>query len=147
MEILGCLYFAICFSIVGIGFFFFVGLNLWGISHRHSMWRFSKWGIINLLWIILFAPCAIVSSMVAVVFWSGVFWGGLTMENYLAPKNNMAHWKFEFPEDTERKLEIAGKILTLRRAIRFHSRRPCKVETLKRDLERLERRLRFLDSA
>ena len=70
------------------------------------------------------------------------------MGNYLAPKNNTTQWKFELPEDAERKLEISGKILALKEAIKFYPGMSCRsVETLKRDLERLERRLRFLQSA
>lgn len=65
------------------------------------------------------------------------------MRNCVDLKNNMAQWRFELPEETERKLEMAGKILALKRAIKLGmSRREA--EASKRDLERLERRLRFL---
>jgi len=70
---LSSLYFAICFSIVGLVSWLLVGINLWGALRRYSMWRFSKWGIVNYLWLFVFIPCAISSSIVAVIFWDGVF--------------------------------------------------------------------------
>ena len=76
MEIsifLGCLYFAVCFSIVAIMCWFLAGLNVWGILRSHSMWRFSKRGVVNWLWLSLFVPCGVAASFVAVVFWHGVF--------------------------------------------------------------------------
>ena len=67
--------------------------------------------------------------------------------NELAPKKGSG-FRFELPEDSERKLELAGRILRLRSVINFHPKESCRsVETLKEDLERLERRLRHLQSA
>lgn len=71
--VLSSLYFAICFSIVGLVSSLLVGINFWRALRRYSMWRFSKWGVVNYLWLILLVPCAITSSIVAVIFWDGVF--------------------------------------------------------------------------
>ena len=73
MESTKMLYFAVCFSIVATTFLFLTGLNLWGITHAHSVWCFSKRRIVNFLWVALFLPGGIASGFVAVVFWIGVF--------------------------------------------------------------------------
>jgi len=70
------------------------------------------------------------------------------MGNELGPRNSGPGGPFALAGDTKRRLEIAGKVLALKRAIKSHSARSGRsVEMLKRDLEKLERRLRFLDSA
>ena len=71
-NLLGSLYFAICFSICGLVSLFLCGLVVYGALRRGSMWRFSKWGIVNWLWAVLFFPFGLVFSFLAIVFWGGL---------------------------------------------------------------------------
>lgn len=63
--------------------------------------------------------------------------------NELGPRN-MKLCRFELPEDAKRKLDLAGRILALQREVKFHPGKSwAYVEALKKDLARLERRLRI----
>lgn len=72
METLQLLYFAICFSVVGVALLFLSGYNLYGAIRPYSIPRDGR-GIVNCLWFLLFLPFGVVYGFLAVVFWGGLF--------------------------------------------------------------------------
>jgi len=72
MELFGTLYFAVCFSIVGLSFLILSVYNGVGIVNRKSPARLSKYGVVNWLFLMLFLPSSSVSLCVSVIFWSGL---------------------------------------------------------------------------